>query len=70
MTEDIFNRILLSINLIMINFKKILLLTDNAPSHKSCKLENVEIPMLPPNATSKVQPLDSGIIQNFKKLYR
>ena len=65
--------------------RKILLLTDNAPSHKipedegshsqmhgfNCiSMENVLILFLPPNTTSHVQPLDAGIIRSFKAGYR
>jgi len=52
--------------------RKCLLLLDNAPSHISGDLElgNVRVVMLPPNSTSKIQPMDAGIIAAFKKRYR
>ena len=50
--------------------KKVLLLIDDAPSHKIPSLQNVEIMTLPPNTTSVYQPLDAGIIAAFKKQYR
>ena len=51
--------------------KKVVLLADNAPTHDpSLKLSNVTIIFLPKNATSRVQPLDAGIIKNFKVMYR
>ena len=63
--------------------KHILMLMDNASSHRissialekihgldSFKLSNVLVVYLPPNTTSKVQPLDAGIIAAFKQRYR
>jgi len=48
--------------------RKVLLLIDNAPSHvwENLRLSNVEVIALPPNTTSKLQPLDAGIIAAFK----
>ncbi|XP_046661293.1 tigger transposable element-derived protein 4-like [Homalodisca vitripennis] len=51
--------------------KKILLFIDNATAHGDIpKMKNVKIEFLPPNTTSKLQPLDQGIIKNFKVHYR
>jgi hypothetical protein len=52
--------------------RKVLLLLDNAGSHNinGIELKNVEIKFLPPNSTSKLQPLDAGIIASFKAKYR
>ena len=63
--------------------KHILMLMDNASSHRISsialekihgldlfKLSNVLVVYLPPNTTSKVQPLDAGIIAAFKQRYR
>jgi hypothetical protein len=51
--------------------RKILLFVDNATSHpKDLKLKNIKIVFLPPNTTSICQPLDQGIIKNFKTWYR
>lgn len=50
--------------------RKVLLFLDNATSHSNLLLENVKIVFLPPNTTAHCQPLDQGIIQNFKLIYR
>lgn len=51
--------------------RKILLFLDNACSHpKDICLINIQLIFLPPNCTSVVQPLDQGIIKNFKTHYR
>lgn len=51
--------------------RKILLILDNCSAHHLYpKLQAIEILFLPPNATARLQPLDMGIIQNFKVIYR
>lgn len=55
--------------------KKVILLLDNAPSHPSEKLLEREngkyvAKFLPYNVTSLIQPMDQGVIQNFKTIYR
>jgi hypothetical protein len=52
--------------------RKVLLLLDNAPSHivDETELSSGEVHMLPPNTTSKLQPMDAGIIAAFKRKYR
>jgi len=56
--------------------RKILLLLDNASSHgdedevKALGLKYVTVHFLPPNTTSRLQPVDAGIILNFKKEYK
>jgi hypothetical protein len=52
--------------------RKVLLLIDNAPSHvwNSSETPNIDIVCLPPNTTSKLQPMDAGIIASFKCHYR
>ena len=73
MTEIIFREWLLKIDKQLKNDKsKILLFIDNFSSHfiKNSCLKNVKIAYFPPNCTSKLQPLDQGIIALFKKCYR
>ena len=51
--------------------RKILLLVDNHPGHpKGLELSNIEVVFLPENTTSLIQPMDQGIIRNFKGHYR
>lgn len=50
--------------------RKVQLFVDNASSHADINMKNVKIVYFPPNMTSEVQPLDQGIIQCFKLLYR
>ena len=51
--------------------RNILLFIDNAPGHpKDTKTTNIKVVYLPKNTTSELQPLDQGIIQNFKQHYR
>ncbi|XP_065837904.1 tigger transposable element-derived protein 6-like [Oscarella lobularis] len=53
--------------------EKILLLLDNASPHDPVlkeRLTNITLIYLPKNSTSRLQPLDAGIIKNFKVKYR
>ncbi|KAH9124184.1 hypothetical protein LEN26_009763 [Aphanomyces euteiches] len=52
--------------------RRILLLIDNAPCHivPEIMLTNVRVLFLPSNTTSVTQPLDAGVIKNFKVKYR
>ncbi|GBN63816.1 hypothetical protein AVEN_233737-1 [Araneus ventricosus] len=52
---------------------KIALVFDNCPAHPkeiNQKLKNVTVFYLPPNTTSKLQPMDKGVIKKFKIHYR
>ncbi|XP_027716875.1 tigger transposable element-derived protein 1-like isoform X2 [Vombatus ursinus] len=51
---------------------KILLILDNAPGHPlhlDDLNENVKVVYLPPNTTSLLQPMDQGVIADFKAYY-
>ncbi|CAI6361843.1 unnamed protein product [Macrosiphum euphorbiae] len=50
--------------------RKVILFLDNATSHPHLNLQNVKLAFFPPNVTSTCQPLDLGIIKNFKTHYR
>lgn len=63
------------------NGRKVILIMDNFSAHKvavqeleglpeSFRLRNTTIAWLPPNSTSKTQPLDQGIIASFKAHYK
>ena len=74
MTGEILATILMELNqqLLACN-RSVLLIMDNAgchPDNLKVKLTNMRVIFLPPNTTSKLQPLDLGIIQNFKVHYR
>ncbi|CAF1597859.1 unnamed protein product [Rotaria magnacalcarata] len=50
---------------------KIILFLDSAPYHPvDIELSNIKLQYFPPNTTSKLQPLDQGIIHAFKTHYR
>ena len=59
--------------------RKVLLLIDNASSHfnsdarvtdDNLNLSHVRVHFLPPNTTAHLQPIDAGIIKNFKAIYK
>ena len=75
MTSNLFGKWLTNFNNSIRNEnseRKVLLLLDNARCHTASepRLSNVELKFLPPNATSKIQPLDAGIIAGFKSHYK
>ncbi len=72
MTREVFTKWLLEINRFMKSKKRrILLFIDNCSAHTDLPtLSNIRIKFLPPNTTSKLQPLDQGFIKNFESLYR
>ena len=51
--------------------RSILLFLDNCPAHPIIDgLTNIKVAFLPPNSTSKLQPMDQGIIRSLKAHYR
>ena len=72
MTSVIFTDWLKKVNKTMAARKKnIILFIDNAPSHVyDIELSHVKIEAFPPNTTSHLQPMDAGIIRNFKLHYK
>jgi hypothetical protein len=72
MTFQSFNAWLQDLNQKMkFESRKILLLLDNTPVHPiDVQYSNIEFFYFPPNVTSLIQPLDQGIIKNFKIFYK
>jgi hypothetical protein len=73
MTSDIFENWLLSLDKYFSKQgRKVLFLIDNCTAHPQIqhKLKAIKLCFFPPNATSKLQPLDQGIINSFKCHYK
>ena len=71
MTSEIFSTWLRRFNNMMsLKKKKALLFLDNCSSHPPMDLSHVKLVFLPPNTTSRLQPMDAGIIQAVKTKYR
>lgn len=73
MTTDLFREFLFSLDKKMKHQnRKVALILDRCPAHPRNinNLTNVELYFLPPNTTSITQPLDAGIINSMKCLYR
>ncbi|KAI8876101.1 hypothetical protein K501DRAFT_201153 [Backusella circina FSU 941] len=50
--------------------RKVIVLLDNASCHADVdNYSNIAFFFLPANTTTRYQPLDAGMIQNFKTLY-
>lgn len=51
--------------------RKIALIVDNCPAHPHIEgLDTIQLVLLPPNTTSKTQPMDQGVIRSLKVHYR
>ena len=74
MTSKIFETVLSKFNRkLVFENSKVILFLDNATCHPESmddKFSNIKILFLPKNTTSRRQPSDAGIIQNFKVKYR
>ncbi len=69
MRSEIFDEFLKSLNKKMIkNNRKIALIVDNCTAHPFVRLSNVKLIFLPPNTTSRLQPMDMGVIHSIKSL--
>ena len=70
MTSEIFNEWLSSARL-QRESRRVLLFSDNYPAHNLIgNYTNIEIHLLPPNTTLGLQPMDQGVIKNFKLYYK
>ena len=74
MTSEIFETVLSKLNRkLVFENRKVILFLDNATCHPESLDDhffNIKIVFLPKNTTSRLQPLDAGIIRNFKVKYR
>ncbi len=72
MTSELWKEIMTKLNKKMTKENRsILMFIDNCSAHpESLKLSNIKFVFLPPNTTSRSQPLDAGIIKAFKGYYR
>ena len=75
MTSQIFLDWLRRLNARMVEENRnIVLFLDNCSSHakatSSANLSNITIHYLPPNSTSRTQPMDQGVIRSLKCVYR
>ncbi|XP_063918645.1 tigger transposable element-derived protein 4-like [Zophobas morio] len=50
--------------------RKIVLLVDNCTAHPEIKLNQIKLVFMPPNTSSKLQPMDQGVIHSLKSHYR
>jgi len=51
--------------------RHIVMLCDKCAAHSDgVRLTNVKLVFMPPNTTSLIQPMDQGIIANFKRHYK
>jgi hypothetical protein len=57
-------------NQMVLKKRKIVLFLDNAPCHPDIQLRDVKLQFFPINTTSRLQPLDQGIIKNMKVHYK
>lgn len=71
MTSDLFTEELLQWDTeLKKKNRKIILLVDNCPAHPNVPLNQIKLVFMPPNTSSKLQPMDQGIIHSLKCHYR
>ena len=74
MTSDVMQAVLTRFNRkLLLEQRKVVLILDNATCHPKSIIDSflqIKIIFLPKNTTFTLQPLDAGIIQNFKLRYR
>jgi hypothetical protein len=76
MTTQIFEQFMLYFERRMVSAQKdkVLLLVDNFSGHQvpnvASRLRVTQLEFLPPNTTSRFQPMDAGIIASFKAQYK
>ena len=71
MTGEIHHQIMTKLNNERrLSNRHILYVCDNASSHQVWEYSHIKFLMLPPNATSIMQPLDQGIILSAKRRYK
>lgn len=70
MASEIFENRLKEIDDRMKKGRKIAIIVDNCPAHpKLERLPDFELVFLPPNTTSKTQPMDNTVMNNLKVHY-
>lgn len=70
MTGEIMHTLLSMLNTTLSKqSRSIILFMDNAGYHSEDMYSNIKVVFLPPNTTSVLQPIDLGIIKNFKVHY-
>ena len=74
MTSDVMEAVLTRFNRkLLLEQRKVILILDNATSHPKSIIDSfsqIKIFFLTKSTTVRIQPLDAGIIQNFKVQYR
>ena len=66
-------KVLETLNQMVKEERNVILFLDNATVHPISlvdKFSNIKVLFLPKNTVSRLQPLDTGIIQSFKSKYR